>query len=112
MPSVVIRSPSASRIRGCSRTRAVKNVRDVAPGVGAARVHDAGARVAAFAAEAVVEADAEAAQLGDPGGSLGRQELDRADGRQMPRPAESVSAAWRAGSSSGPTAAATPPWAA
>lgn len=54
-----------------------ENVRNVTPGVGAAGVHDAGARVAALAAEAIVEADAEAPQLGDAGRSLGRQELDR-----------------------------------
>jgi hypothetical protein len=54
-----------------------KNVRNVTSGVGAAGVHDAGARVAALTAEAVVEADAEPAQLRDAGGRLGRQELDR-----------------------------------
>jgi hypothetical protein len=53
-----------------------QNIGDVAPGVRASGMHDAVARVAAFASEVVVEADAEASQLGDPGRSLGRQELD------------------------------------
>ena len=50
----------------------------MASGVGAAGVDDAGARVAALAAEAVVEPDAEAAQLGDPCRRLVGQQLDRA----------------------------------
>ena len=56
----------------------------MASGVGAARVHDARAGVAALAAEAVVESDAETAQLRDPRRSLLRQQPDRA------RPAEAA----------------------
>jgi hypothetical protein len=41
-------------------------------------MHDAGARVAALPAEAVVEADAEATQLCDPGWSLLRQQTNGA----------------------------------
>ena len=62
-----------------------QDVRDVAPGVGAAGVHDTVARVAALTAEAVVEPDAETAQLRDPGGSLVRQQPHGA------RPAEVAS---------------------
>src|SRR4029077_2859827 len=53
-----------------------QHVRDVATRVRAARMNDAGARVAAFPTEPLVEADAETPQLRDPDGSLGRQELD------------------------------------
>ena len=86
-----------------------EHVGNVAPGVGAARVHDARAGVPALAAEAVVESDAETAQLGDPRRSLLRQQPRPRSAGRGPRPAASVSAAWSAGSSSGPTAAATPP---
>ena len=58
--------------------RARQDVGDVAPGVGAAGMHDAGAGVAALAAESVVERDSEPAQFGDPRGSLLRQQPDRA----------------------------------
>jgi hypothetical protein len=55
-----------------------KHVGNVASGVCAARVHDACAGVAAFPAEAVVESDAEAAQLRDARWSFLRQQPDRA----------------------------------
>src|SRR5215470_8806489 len=48
---------------------------DVAPGVRAAGMHDAVARVAALPPEAVVEPDTQTAQLRDPGRSLLRQQL-------------------------------------
>ena len=85
-----------------------QDVRDVAPGVGAAGVHDAVARVAALAAEAVVEPDAEPAQLRDPGGSLLRQQPHRARPAEAASGGEGVRRVERR-VVAGPTAAATPP---
>jgi hypothetical protein len=55
-----------------------ENVRDEATGVCAAGMHNAGAGVAALPCEAVIELHAEPAQLGDPLGSLLRQQPDGA----------------------------------
>ncbi len=52
-----------------------QDIGDVAPGVGAAGVHDARPAMPALAAEPLVEAHAEVAQLRDPRGRLRRQEL-------------------------------------
>ena len=68
-----------------------QDVGDVAPGVGAARMHDASVGVAALTAEAVVERDPEPAQLRDPGRSLLGQEPHRAG------PAEPASGRERVG---------------
>ena len=85
-----------------------ERMRDLASGRRAAGVHDAGARVSAFEPEPRVELDSEIGEVGDArGASLVRTET--ALGRLRPRPAAIVSASCRAGSSSGPTAAATPP---
>jgi hypothetical protein len=46
--------------------------------------------VAAFPSEPVVEADAEASQLRDPGGSLGGQQLHRAGPAEAPARGERV----------------------
>src|SRR5690348_11524933 len=68
--SLALDQPNA-RVFACALRQ---DLGDVSPGVRAARMHDAGARVAALPTEAVVEADAEAAQLPDPGRGLLREQ--------------------------------------
>ena len=85
-------------------------------GLAAAGVDDAAARVAALEAQrqpalvVEVEDDAARLQLADRAGASSTSTWTAA-GRQRPRPAAIVSAAWRAGESPGSSAAASPPWA-
>ena len=86
-----------------------EDVGDVAPRVGAARVHDARARVPALTPKPVVEPDAETAQLGDPRGSLLRQQPHRARPAEARVPRRACPPREAPDRRPGPTAAATPP---
>ena len=84
-----IRSPSATRIRGCASDALGELARDAVARRGAARMHDAPAAVAALEPEAVVELDAELDEVADARGRLVGQHRDGA------RPAEAAARAER-----------------
>ena len=90
---------------------------DLVAGLAAAGVDDAAAGVAALEPErelalvVEVEDDAAGAAARGPRAGASSTRARTAAGRQRPRPAAIVSAAWRSGESSGSSAAASPPWA-
>ncbi len=90
---------------------------DLVAGLAAAGVDDAPPGVAALEAErqlavgVEVEGDARARAARAPPPAPPRSAPRRPTGRQRPRPAAIVSAAWLAGESPGSSAAARPPWA-
>ena len=80
---VLIQAPSTRCALADRDARMLERARrehlgDAASGLRAAGVHDAAARVAALAAEALVELDAELDQVGDPRRRIARQLADRA----------------------------------
>ena len=91
--------------------------RDRAPGLGAAGVNDPARRVAALQGRGPGRRPPRCRSGPRAGGAPPRPPEPRGSAsgppsaRQRPRPAFRVSSAWRAGESSGASAAASPPWA-
>ena len=110
------RSPSSTSIRGSCGDQLGEPRGDRAPGLAAAGVDDPARGVAALEAERELAARRRRSklhparsQLRDRRRAPPRSSTSTALARQSPRPAASVSSAWRSGESSGASAAASPP---